>query len=165
MNRTLLYIFAFTLLSLTEVAYAQAAYPVNKYQEQPNLPKAFLLGEYERPYEDLINIYEKSMLNLCDNNIVKAHEVWNIFLLEMEEYSKQVNFDLNGLKLYLNVFFNADGTIQNIVYFPKPNCKNIVFEHLTTFLIAFSKNYKLKYPLTDRCSHQSNASFPNFIRR
>lgn len=81
MNRTLLYIFAFTLLSLTEAAHAQAAYPVNKYQEQPNLPKAFLLGEYERPYEDLINIYEKSMLNLCDNNIVKAHEVWNIFLL------------------------------------------------------------------------------------
>lgn len=85
-------------------AFAQAAFPISKYQEQPNLPKAFLLGEYERPYEDLINIYEKSMLNLCENNIIRTHEVWNLFLIDMEEYSKQVNFDLNGLKLYLNVF-------------------------------------------------------------
>lgn len=143
----------------------QAAFPVAKYQEQANLPKAFLLGEYERPYEDLINVFEKSLLNSCNNDIIKTHEVWNSFLMEMEDYSKQVNFDLNGLKLYLNVFFNADGSIQNIVYFPKPNCKNITFDNLTTFMIAFTKTYHLKYPLTERCSHQSNASFPNFIKR
>ncbi|MBK7468631.1 MAG: hypothetical protein IPJ43_18530 [Saprospiraceae bacterium] len=127
MNRVLICFLTIASYCSGTSAFAQAAFPISKYQEQPNLPKAFLLGEYERPYEDLINIYEKSMLNLCENNIIRTHEVWNLFLIDMEEYSKQVNFDLNGLKLYLNVFFNSDGSIQNIVYFPKPNCKKHYF--------------------------------------
>lgn len=125
-------------------------------------PRPFFL-ESERPYEDLINIYEKSMLNFV-TIISSKHMRSGIFLVEMEEYSKQVNFDLNGLKLYLNVFL-ADGTIQNIVYFLSQIVKILYLNIWRHSLLHYSKNYKLKYPLTDRCSHQSNHLFSKFYKK
>ena len=144
---------------------AQTAYSSNQSQELNNLPKSFLIGEYEQPYEQLINNYNQLLLTVCNNDMSRAYDIWAKVLSDMEDYSKQMNFNLNGLKLWMNMFFNADGTIQHIVYFPKPNSRNMQFEQLTAFLTSFCKYYNQKVPVAVKCSHYGSASFPIFDKR
>jgi hypothetical protein len=49
----------------------------------------------------------------------------------------ELNFDLKGVKVWLNLYFNADGTISNLAFYPKPNSRNVPEEEL----IAFFKNF------------------------
>lgn len=152
-----------TLVHFT--ANGQSAVAPQKFQDQPNLPKAFMIGEYEQPYENLINTYNKLLLNVCNNDLNKAYDIWSTILLDLEEYSKEMDFDLNGLKLWLYFFINADGSIQHIVYFPKANSRNTNYELVTSFFASFCKNYKLKVEITEKCSHYASASFPTFIKK
>ncbi len=138
---------------------------VSRYQEQPSLPRVFMIGEYEKPYENMSAGYEKLLLNIYKDDVDKAFYAWTSVLISMEDYAKEVSFNLNGLKLWINVFFNTDGTIQHIVYFPKPNSRNMEFEQLTNFFISFCKVYHFKDPIPVKCSHFGSASFPTFAKR
>ena len=144
---------------------AQLEGSISKYQEQPNLPRVFMIGEYEKPYENLTAGYDKLLLNIYKDDIDKAFSAWTSVLISMEDYAKEVSFNLNGLKLWMNVFFNMDGSIQHIVYYPKPNSRNMEFEHLTNFFISFCKVYHFKDPIPVKCSHFGSASFPTFAKR
>jgi hypothetical protein len=138
---------------------------VTRYQEPDNLPRVFMIGEYEKPYETMSASYEKLLLNIYKEDIDKAYSAWTSVLISMEDYAKETSFNLNGLKLWMNVFFNVDGSIQHIVYFPKPNSRNMEFEQLTNFLISFCKVYHFKDPVPEKCSHFGSASFPTFAKR
>ncbi len=133
--------------------------------EQTNLPRVFMIGEYEKPYESMSAGYDKMLLNAYGDDLTRAFYAWTSILMEMENYAREVHFDLSGLKLWMNVFINQDGTIQHIVYFPKPNSRNMEFELLTDFLNNFCKVYRFKDPLTVKCAHFGSASFPTFISR
>jgi hypothetical protein len=138
---------------------------ISRYQEQPNLPKVFMIGEYEKPYENMSVAYEKLLLHIYKDDMNRAFEAWTSVLISMEEYAKEVSFNINGLKLWMNVFFNVDGSIQHIVYFPKPNSRNMEFEHLTNFFTSFCKVYRFPNPIPEKCSHFGSASFPTFAKR
>ena len=129
------------------------------------LPKSFLIGEYEPIYENLLTNYDVLLITLCNNDHEKAYRLYTNLLLDMQDYARQVNFDLNGIKLWLNIFFNANGTLQHIVYFPKPNSKNLSYDELTAFFINFCKIYHLKEPLSSKCLLNTTASFPVFGKR
>ncbi|MDQ3142288.1 MAG: hypothetical protein M3Q56_08580 [Bacteroidota bacterium] len=154
----------FVMLSIGQIN-AQSATERLQIQDELKLPKSFLLGEYEQAYEKLINTYSNLLIQAYDNDLIKAFDLWSTFLLDMEEYAKKNNFELNGLKLWLNVFFNPDGTIQHIVYFPKPNSRNMQFELLSTFFISFSNNYHIKDYLKFKCAQYGTVSFPTFYKR
>jgi hypothetical protein len=144
---------------------AQAAKPVERITAQGYLPKVFLIGEYEQPYEQLIGEYDLLLMSAFNNDMKKAYEVWTTILIDMEEYAKLQQFDLNGLKLWINLFLNADGTIQHIVYYPKPNSRNMSFDNLTAFMLSFAKTYQLKDLVQAKCSHYGSASFPTFLKK
>lgn len=133
-------------------------------QEQTVLPRVFLLGNHEQPYEEMMERYDKLFINVFKDDLDKAYEVWSGFLLDLEAHSRTLGFELNGLKLWLNVFFNEDGGIQHLVYFPKPNSRNMNFDQLSHFFMSFSKDYHLKESPKIRCSHFGSASFPTYLR-
>lgn len=133
--------------------------------EQSTLPRVFMIGEYEKPYESMSSKYDKMLLNAYGDDLTRAFYAWTSILMDMETYAKEMKFDLNGLKIWMNVFINQDGTIQHIVYFPKPNSRNMQFEQLTEFLNNFCRVYRFKDPLPMKCSHFGSASFPTFISR
>ncbi len=153
----------FVIIS-TEIT-AQMDGNVHRYQEQAGLPRVFMIGEYEKPYENMSAVYDKLLLAIYQDDIDKAFRAWTSVLVSMEDYSREVSFNLNGLKLWMNVFFNVDGSIQHIVYYPKPNSRNMQFEQLTNFLISFCKVYHFKDPVPVKCSHFGSASFPTFAKR
>lgn len=83
-------------------------------------------------------------------------------LSTMEEYADKSEFDIKGIKIWLNVFWNPDGSIKHLVYFPKPNSRNMDFDLLTIFLGKFVDDYQIESWDTSCFSHFGSAAFPTF---
>ncbi len=81
-------------------------------------------------------------------------------LHEMENHADSLGFDIKGIKMWLNVFWSEDGSIKRLVYYPKPNSKNIDFSKLTNFLAAFVQSYQFTLTANECFSHYGSASFP-----
>lgn len=129
------------------------------------LPAVFLIGEYEKEFEELNLEYQVMLLSACENNMDVAYDKWLGLLMQMESFAETNDFDLKGLKCWLNVFWDKDGTINHIAYYLKPNSKNIDLKYLTTFFGQFAKNYTFPVVADTRYSHYGSASFPTFQRR
>lgn len=131
-----------------------------------NMRKAFILGENEEQYDQLRTEHARTLLTVFDNNQEEALQSWFQLLQKMEGYSQKINFDVDGLKLYLNVFWNADGSIAYIGALPKPDSKNVKKEDLVAFLSSFIRQYTPDGPTSDRkFSHYTSVAFPTFAKK
>lgn len=144
--------------------WAQSA-GIDSKSSRNYLPECFLIGEYELAYDLLLEEYNKALVTVCNNDNDKAYAIWSVILNDLVEYSKTEGTDLNGLKLWLNLFFNNQGEIKHIVYYPKPNSKNMDFDKLTAFFSGFCKIYKMKESLPSKCMLSATASFPLFNKK
>lgn len=125
-------------------------------------PRAFLIGEHEEVYEQLVTEHKDQLLNVCQNSMDKAFEYWTALLVDLENYAEEKEFDIKGTKVWINVFWNADGTIRNIVYYPKPNSKNMDFQLLSNMLSEFAATYQYEVSSNKPFSHYGSAAFPTF---
>jgi len=130
------------------------------------LPKVFILGEHEKAYEKLFDAHSTLLLEVCEEDVYGAFDKWSSMLEEMEAYATSIDYDIKGIKVWLNVFWNKDGTIKHIAYHLKVNSRNIRNpEELTAFFSSFMNHYTFPV-ITDRSfSHYGSASFPTFARR
>ncbi len=128
------------------------------------VPKVFMIGEYEPQFEKLIEEHEFLLLTACNNDMNLAFEKWSSMLVDMEEHSDAVNYDLKGVKVWLNIFWAADGHIKHIAFYLKPNSRNVDTEKLTLFFISFINNYQFPLMAEDKYSHYGVASFPTFFK-
>jgi len=124
--------------------------------------RAFLIGENEKHFESLVSEHGEQLLNVCKNNMNKAYKLWVSLLKDLERFANDKEFDLKGTKIWINLFWNADGSIRNIVYYPKPNSKNMDFALLSDFLSDFAFSYQLALTNETPFSHYGSASFPTF---
>ena len=134
---------------------------------QPNsgqsleLPMSFIIGEHEESYEKMVKECDTHLLSVCDESMDEAYKNWLLMLDDIETYAEEKSFDINGIKIWMTVYWNYDGSIKHIVYYPKPNSKNMDFENLTEFFSGFSQVYKLPKTSTSCFSHYGSASFPS----
>ncbi len=150
---------AFAMLSApVVVAQAQQA------EEQETVPLVSLIGEDQYLLSDLSMKYSDILLQVCGNDMDVAYDTWSEMLGAMEDYSEELGVDLKGVKTYLHVFWNPDGTVAHIAFFPKPNSKNVPIAELRAFFKEFAKVYQL--PLTHETgfSHYASGAFPLFYR-
>lgn len=124
------------------------------------LPKVFLIGEYEDKYGDLYEEYNEILLTVCDNNMNLAFDRWMDMINEMEEYAKSIEYDINGVKVWLKLFWAKDGAIDHISYFLKPDSRNINRAELSAFFSSFINNYKLPVTSSVKFTHNGSAQFP-----
>lgn len=150
--KKILFIFAFLSFVQGNFVSAQTA----------DIPRVFMIGEHEKEYEGLVVSCEDKLLSVCNNSMEEAYTKWMGMLSDMETYSIKSEFDLRGTKIWINVFWNEDGTVKNIVYYPKPNSKNMNFEELTSFFYSFLSDYQLDQKNDDCYSFYGSASFPTF---
>lgn len=122
----------------------------------------FMLGQNEDRYAAIINDYPSNLLAVSGDSMEKAYENWMMLMLDIEAFAETIGFDLKGLKIWINVFWNKDGGIDYITYYPKPNCKNIPFETLTAFFERFIQEYQNGLMTTSNYSHYGSATFPSF---
>lgn len=124
--------------------------------------KVFIIGEEERRYEAIIQQYSLMLFQVCNNSMEEAYDYWNMLLQDMELKAQKMNIDIKGVKIWMNVFWNANGQIDYIVYHPKPNSKNMNYHELTTFFTQFISQYQLPLKANQKFSHYGSASFPIF---
>lgn len=127
-----------------------------------SLPAVFQIGQNEEAYESLVSECSNPLLTVCNDSMDLAYRTWMLMLSDMEQYAERSEFDIKGIKIWLNVFWNADGTIKHLVYFPKPNSRNMDFDLLTLFLGKFVKAYKMDALDSSCFSHIGSAAFPTF---
>ena len=102
------------------------------------------------------------LLYIVDNSMDEAYNLWTSMLAKMEASASDQGLDIRGVKVWMNLFWEADGSIKKIVYYPKPNSKNMDFERLTTFLEGFAEVYNLDISNETCFSHYGSATFPVF---
>lgn len=135
-------------------------------EEQPfsaaQLPEVFLIGQYEDLYPQLYEEYPGFLLNVTQNNMNAAFEKWLNMIYAMEAHSERLNFDIKGLKIWINVFFDPSGQIDHFLYYKKPYSRNIDDKELNAFFRSFIKNYRMEVSSDQPFSHSGSATFPSF---
>ncbi len=129
------------------------------------LPKVFIIGEHESKFEILADQYKAMLLTVCEDDIDVAYDRWLGMLKEMEHYATFINYDLKGIKMWLNVFYEPNGKVKHIAYYLKPNSKNVDTEELTAFFSSFINHYTFPLVSELRYSHYGSATFPTMPRR
>jgi hypothetical protein len=124
----------------------------------------YFIGEDEAEYEKLVQKYNTMLFEVCNNNMELAYDNWAIMMKDLEDYSNKQNIDLKGVKLWFNVFWDKDGTIDFIAFYPKPNSKNMNYELVKTMLEGFVSTYQSTLKHSARFSHYGSVAFPVFSR-
>ena len=124
------------------------------------LPRVFQIGEYEDQYGLLYETYHDILLTVCHDDMNLAFGKWMDMIAEMEAYAESIDFDLNGVKIWLKVFWNADGTIQYVSFYRKPNSINIDTAELSAFLSSFINRYQMPINTNLKYTHNGSAQFP-----
>lgn len=128
--------------------------------EKKVYPTVFQIGDQPEAFEKLSEDYETGLLDVCDDDVKKAHQQWTLMLKAMENYAKANDFDINGLKMWMKVFWEEDGTIKHIAFHLKPTSKNLDRKTLENFLKNFSKSYSIDVKAAENYSQYSSAAFP-----
>lgn len=129
-------------------------------QSLDSLPVVFTVGEYGKQYEELVSDCELPLLQAAGKSMDQSSEHWLRVMQEIEKFCEMHDFDIKGVKLWVNIFWNADGRIRHIVYFPKRSSRNIDFARLGNLLGAFAMQSEARLRAPDCYSHFGSASFP-----
>ena len=127
---------------------------------QDNSPLVSLIGDDEKGYEKTIAECPSLLLEVAGNSMDSAYKLWTDMLADIEASATDANVDLKGTKIWINLFWNSDGTIKKVVYYPKPNSKNMDFAQVTTVLEDFASEYTLPINYEGCFSNYGSASFP-----
>jgi hypothetical protein len=128
-----------------------------------SLPKVFQIGEFEEQYGLLYEIYHNILLTVCHDDMNLAFDKWMYMIGEMEAYAHKIEFDLNGVKLWLKVFWDEDGSIRYLSYFLKPNSRNIDTAELSAFLSSFMNVFRMPIQSTVKYTHNGSTQFPTTL--
>lgn len=122
--------------------------------------EAFLIGDNQKYYDNLISEHSDHLLQVCDNSMDEAYSLWTALLKDVEKYSLEEGYDIKGIKMWVNVFWRKDGTLKNIVFYPKPNSKNADYDKLKEVLSNYIDTAAVLKENDAAFSHYGSASFP-----
>ncbi len=151
-----------TILTLAAAltATAQANYEVADAKSQILVSQ---IGDDEAGLSRLSLECSDMLLTVQDNSMAKAYESWIQMMADLEQYAQDQGYDIKGIKLWMNVFWNQDGSIRHISYYPKPSSRNTDFTQLGELMNDFALQYNSKLLHTSCFSHYGSVSFPTFI--
>ena len=161
MLKNYLFVLSSLLIFSSVAVSAQPAASQDVIQNGASLPRVFLLGDFDgTPFDQLKSNHETTLYSACHNDAEAAYYCWVHLLKHLETFAQKSNYDITGVKMWLYVFWNKDGTVSNIAYFLKPNSRFVKTEDLTPILAAFCKSYKLPLVADKNYSNYNSASFP-----
>lgn len=120
----------------------------------------FSLYDKSAEAQSIVEEEHETLLRLYDSDLEAALNDWYSMLLAIERFAKHEDVDLSGVKLWMNVFFNSDGSIKAIGYHPKRGCKNMDWPLFEALLKEFSKQYKFSKQSNKSYSHYAAALWP-----
>ena len=133
--------------------------------QSEEMPEVFRLGENEKGYEALNQTYSQTLLEVSNFDTQKAFNAWMDMMKEMEEYAKKIRFDIKGVKVWLHVFWNEDGSLSHVGYLLRPDSRNIDELEMAAFFKTFMGRYKLPVSSSKKFSHYTGANFPIYSEK
>ncbi len=94
------------------------------------------IGSHQSKYEKTVNTNPIQLLEVCNNNLDSAYQIWVDVMYDFEKFAEAANYDLKGLKLWVHIFV-IDGKIRELYYHPKPNSRNTDYTKVTSLLEKF----------------------------
>jgi len=135
------------------------------FTQGPASRLVFEIGQDETNYQKLSEAYPNTLLNWKQDDYTQSALLWFDFLKSMEIYAESISFNINGLKLWLHVFWDEKGGIQHLGYFIHPESRQIEKVELEAFLSSFSRQAKKPdFRSGLKLSHYTAVSFPTFAR-
>lgn len=134
------------------------------FAQNPNIPTVFQTGTFESEYEQLVTSHSEMLLSVCDNSMDKAYLHWTDMLRDIEKLAEEKGYDIKGVKIWINAFWNKDGGIDHLVFYPKPTSKNIDYKELELFLGEIASQLHIDQYAEKGFSHYGSASFPIYHR-
>lgn len=153
-----------SLVCVAPTVFAQQASSNPDQSEGYEIPMVSLIGEYQDGLEHLTETHPDLLLSVCGDDLDYAYEQWMDLLAAIEDYATSIEYDIRGLKAYMYVFWNADGTIEHLAFFPKPNSRNIAIAELRALFKSFIRQYRMPIAADTGFSHYASAAFPTFAR-
>ncbi|HMQ05692.1 MAG TPA: hypothetical protein PKC30_00255 [Saprospiraceae bacterium] len=132
------------------------------YAQNFRLPQVFMIGENEKEYESMVKNHPLPLIAVCDNSMERAFDQWENLMSEIENHANNAGFDLKGFKIWVNVFWDKEGVIRHIVFYPKPVSRLINYDEFTSFLRSFMTTYRMDIQAHAHYSHFGSMSFPVF---
>ena len=148
-----------SLLSMIWLTTAQST-----LLQQDSVPVVSIIGEYEDAFSALAEECPGVLLSVCGNDMDIAYEKWTDMMVAMEDHADAIDYDIKGLKTYFYIFWNSDGTVAHLSFYPKANSRNIPEEELRAFFKSFAKEYQMPIVSEVGFSHYGSASFPTHAR-
>ena len=135
------------------------------FSQNSTLEKVFLLGGEEQKYEQLTSTYSQSLLEAASGDIQTALGQWLEMQLAMDRYAEQINFNLNGIKVYMHIFFAANGQIDQLGFLLRPDSRHVEVEELRAFFAQFIAQYQFPLQSARPYNHYTGAAFPTLYQR
>lgn len=123
------------------------------------VPRVFLIGQYESTYNELA-ASSASLVSVCHNDVREAYHFLRQMAVDIQKRAFSEGFDLNGVKCWIHIFWNPDGSIQHIAFYLKPASRNVSREALSAFFSRFAKQYRLPLTHTETFQLYTSLSFP-----
>lgn len=125
-----------------------------------DIPAAFSLDKNEQAHRTLIKSHPKTLLDAANDDLKVVFEQWLHLMHDIDKYSEEVKFDIKGVRVWLDIFFAADGSIEHIAFILRPDSRNIDEAELRAFFSAFTRKHKLDLTYAEGFHHYSGANFP-----
>lgn len=147
------------------IIFLFALTPVLAIAQSSSLDKIFLLGTEEQTYERYTGEYSQSLLEAASGNITQAFESWLDMQQAIDAYSKSQAYDLNGVKIWLHVFWGTNGQIDHLGFLLRPDSRFVDTNELKVLLAGFIENYRFRITSAAKFSHYTGATFPTLSQR
>ena len=147
------------------IIFLFALTPFLAFAQSSSLDKVFLLGTEEQAYERYTGEYSQSLLEATSGNITQAFEGWLDMQQAIDAYSQSQAYNLNGVKIWLHVFWGADGRIDHLGFLLRPDSRFVDTNELKVLLAGFIENYRFRITSGAKFSHYTGATFPTLSQR
>ncbi|BDS14680.1 hypothetical protein [Aureispira anguillae] len=128
-------------------------------------PKVLNVSKSSTVLEELSADYKSSLFLASDSDVVKTMQNWKRFLVTMEKYAEEIDFNIKGVKVWIKVFWAENGTIDHLTYILSDTSINIDLRDLEAFFRSFIKNYKLPISYRNKFSYDARIMFPLYLMR
>ena len=147
-------LFIFILIPLLSISQIQTT------DQEITLPKVFVIGDFQENYEKLFSTYPDILITACNDNLDTAQAAWLSYVTTMENYSKEINFDLEGVSMWVHFFWSKTGEVAHIAYHLQPRSRFVKDDAMLAFLRSYARQHPIEVSAIRAFNHYGSASFP-----
>ncbi|MGB0985494.1 MAG: hypothetical protein ACPG19_15690 [Saprospiraceae bacterium] len=126
-------------------------------------PTTFVIGEHSTIFEKLSDEYSTLLLTACEDDMNIAFQEWKNVLSNIEQHAELNKFNLDGVKMWIKVFWSKEGQIEHIAFDLKPQSKKVNKNELVKLLDSFVKEYSTEEARiigNSQFSHYGSVNYP-----